>query len=122
MEIRELTGTTTAGGALTVTDTQRLDGVYIERVVMDYDDADTGAGATLTCEGPMAQAVLIQAALGVADREWYPRALGNKNTDGSAFTDVAVKMFVSGTLKLVIAAGGATKNVRFLVYCSKNDE
>lgn len=118
VKIIELAGTCTAGGALTVTDTTTVIG-YIETIVMDYDDGATGADIVLTCEnGTATQAILTQANLGVADRTWYPRTLGNKVADGSAFTDPATKIFVAGAFKLVLTAGGVSKNFRFLIYVS----
>ncbi len=114
-----MTGTCDASGDLTITDTKQMRGKFIEQIVMDYDDGDTGADMVVTCEdGTVSQAILTQANLGVADRTWYPRTLGHKVADGSAFTDPATKIFCVGAFKIVISAGGISKNFRFLIYCS----
>ena len=118
MKTIELAGTTSTGGALTITAAADIIG-FIETVVMDYDDGDTGGQVVLTCEnGTASQALLTQASLGTADRTWYPRTLGNKVANGAAFTDPATKMFCVGKFKAVISSGGNAKNFRFLVYVS----
>ncbi len=118
MKIIELTGTTTAGGALTITGTTSTVG-YIEKVVMDYIDGDTGADLVLTLtEAGISLPILTQANLGVADTVFYPRTPANAVADGAAFTNWADKIFVTGSFKAVIASGGATKDFRFLIYVS----
>lgn len=117
MEIIELTGTTDASGDLTITDTDIATG-YVEKVVMDYDDGDTGADLTLTCEDAISEAILTAADLGTADAVFYPRTPASKVADGTAFTNWADKIFVTGKFKAVIAQGGNAKNFRFLVYVS----
>ena len=119
MKIIELAGLGSAGGALTVLSTKNVVG-YIEKIVMDYDDGDTGADAVFTVEeAGVSIPVLTQANLGVADNVFYPRTLANKIADGTAFTDIAEKIFVAGgAMKVVISAGGTSKNFRFLIYIS----
>ena len=115
MRIVELAGTCSAGGALTLTADENAVG-YIEKIVMDYDDGDTGADSVWTNEdGAATTAVMTLANLGTADATWMPRALCNKVADGSAFTDIAEKIFVTGAMKVVIANGGTSKNFRFLI-------
>jgi hypothetical protein len=115
MEIVELTGTCDASGDLTITSTQRVVG-YIEKIVMDYDDGDTGADIVFTNEdGAATTAVMTLANLGTADATWMPRSACNAVSDGSAFTNWADKIFVTGTMKAVISNGGISKNFRFLV-------
>ena len=119
MEIVELAGTCDGSGDLTLTGTNQMSGKFIETIVMDYDDGATGADIVVTAEdGTASQAIMTQADLGTADRTWYPRTLGNKVADGSAFTDPATKIFVVGAFKIVLANGGVSKNFRFLIYCS----
>jgi hypothetical protein len=119
MEIVELTGTTDGAGALTLTGASRISGKFMETIVYDWSDGDTGADIVVTMQnGAATQAIMTKANLGVADATFYPRTLGNKVADGSAFTDPATKMFCVGTPKIVVAAGGATKTLRFLMFFS----
>jgi len=102
MKIIELTGTTDALGALTITSADNVQG-FVQKVVMDYTDGDAIADLTLTNEGPTSESILVKADLGTADAVWYPRAIPNKVADGSAFTDAPIPIFVTGTFKAVIA-------------------
>jgi len=118
MNITELAGTTDALGDLVITSTQKQVG-YIEKIVMVYDDGDTGADVVVTAEDATSEPVLTKATLGTADVVWYPRTPANKVADGSAFTNVAEKIFVGGsTYKVVVDDGGNAKNFRFLIYTS----
>lgn len=118
MKIIELTGTTAADGSLTLTSTEPVFG-RLEKVIYDYQDADTGADFTITCTDVVSEPVLTVTDAGVADVTWYPRTLANKVADASAFTDVAEKMFfVEGKFKVVVAQGGNAKDVRFLFVLS----
>lgn len=114
MKIIELTGTCDGSGDLTLTAGSSEVG-FIEKVVMDYIDGDTGADIVVTNEdGTVSTAVLTKANLGTADVTFMPRSLANKVTDGSAFTDVAEKIFVTGKMKIVISNGGVSKDFRFI--------
>lgn len=114
MKIIELTGTTDALGDLTMTAGSSEVG-YVEKVVMDYDDGDTGADIVVTNEdGTTATAILTATNIGTADATWMPR-VGHKVADGTAFTDSGDKVFVTGKMKIVVAQGGNAKNFRFLV-------
>ena len=118
MKTVELSGTCDGSGDLTITSTENVVG-YIETIVMDYIDGDTGADLVLTCEnGTASQAVITKANLGTADATFYPRTLGNKVADGSAFTDSQSKIFCVGAFKAVISAGGVSKDFRFIVTLS----
>ena len=118
MKIIELKGTCDGSGDLTITSTDSVVG-YVEKVVMDYDDGDTGADLVVTNEnGTASTAIITKANLGTADATFIPRALGNKVTDGSAFTDAGCKIFVTGAFKAVIANGGVSKKFRFIVTVS----
>lgn len=117
MKIIELDGTTDASGDLIVTDTNNIVG-YVEKVVMDYDDAATGADLTLTENGVVSQPIITVTNAGTADLTWYPRAT-TVNVSNTAFTeDQAARIFVTAPLKLVVAQGGSAKNVRLLAYLS----
>ena len=116
MKIIELAGKTDALGDLVITSTKKIVG-HLEKIEMVYDDGDTGADVTFTSEGPISQPLTVITNAGVASLTWYPRTLANK-ADGTAFTDVAEKIFIVGQPKVVIASGGNSKNFRFLVYVS----
>lgn len=117
MKIIELTGTTDASGDLTITSTENVVG-NIEKVIMDYDDGDTGADLTLTNESVTSEAVLSITDAGTSDLVWYPRNLGSKVADGTSGSVPANKIFVTGKFKIVIAQGGNAKNFRFMIYVS----
>ena len=117
MRTIELAGTCDASGDLTLTGTDVIQG-FLEKIEMDYDDGDTGADVVFTSLGTVSQPIMTKADLGTADATFYPRTLANKVADGSAFTDVAEKIYVSGKMKAVISAGGVSKNFRFLIYVS----
>jgi len=121
VQIVELTGTTDALGALTLNGaaTDKVVGKFIETIVYDWSDGDTGADIVVTMEnGAATQAIMTKANLGVADATFYPRTLGNKVADGSAFTDPATRIFCVGTPKIVVSSGGNAKTLRFLLYFS----
>jgi len=113
--IVELSGTCDASGDLTLTATENTFG-NVEKIVMDYDNGDTGADMVVTnVDGAGSTAIMTKANLGTADATWIPRSLGNKVADGSAFTDVAIPIFVTGAMKIVISNGGNAKDFKFLV-------
>jgi len=124
VKVIELTGTALGvlgAGTATLTSTQKVTG-FIEKVDYDYNDGLTGADIVLTSTGVVAEAILTKANLGVVDTTFYPRSLANKSTDGSAFTNVAEKMFIhQSSFSAVVAEAGTTKTsktYRFLVYVS----
>ena len=118
MDIIQLSGTCDASGDLTITGTTNVVG-FVEKVVMDYDDGDTGCDLTLTNEAVVSEPILAATALGVADKTWYPRASAVDGVDAAAFTnEQAAKYFVTGSFKAVIENGGVSKNFKFLVYLS----
>jgi len=118
MRIVELTGTCDASGDLTLTATNKSIG-FIEKIVMDYVDGDTGADIVVTNEdGTVSTAVMTLANIGTSDATWQPRALCNKVTDGSAFTNFGDKIFVTGKMKIVVSNGGVSKDFRFITTLS----
>jgi len=102
MKIIELTGTADTSGDLTITSTINVNG-HIEKIVYDWSDGDAIADLVITEEGPVSQPVLTLANMGVADLTWMPRSLSNKVADGSAFTDVAEKIFITEKIKAVVS-------------------
>lgn len=121
MKIIELSGTSDGSGDLTVTSSTKVTG-YIERVVMDYDDGDTGADLTFTSENAVSQAILTITNAGVADKNWYPRTPTHEVADGSVFTYAVSKVYLANeALKVVVAQGGASKDFKFLIYVSDGD-
>jgi len=114
----ELSGTTDAAGALTVTSGETVFG-FVEKIEMVYDDGATGADLVFTSEGPVSTPLLTVTNAGVADLVWYPRTLANKIADASAFTDVFGKILVAGKFKVVVAQGGNAKNFRLIIYTSE---
>ena len=114
----ELSGTCSAGGALTLQSTDKISGL-LEKIIYDYQDGATGSDFVITIESPVSEPVLTITNAGVADLTWYPRILCNKVADGSAFTDVIDKVLLAGsTIKIVVAQGGATKDFRFVAIVS----
>ena len=92
---------------------------YLEKVIYDYQDADTGADLTITMTDIVSEPLLTVTDAGTADVTWYPRSLGNKIADASAFTDVGCKMFLTdASFKVVVAQGGNAKDVRLLFVVS----
>ena len=102
MKIIELTGTASASGALTVSAPSMENG-RIEKIVYDYTNGDAIADLVITEEGAVSQPVLTIANIGEADLTWNPRSLCNKVADGTAYTDVFDKIFVTGTMKAVVS-------------------
>ena len=118
MKIVTLTGTTNTSGALTVTASEAVVG-FVEKIVMDYGDGDTGADAVFTCvEGLVSTPIMTKADLGTADAVFFPRTPGNTVAAGAAFTNWADKIFVTGKMKVVIASGGSEKDFVFHVVIS----
>jgi hypothetical protein len=123
MKVIELTGTTDASGDLVITGTKRVTG-FIERIDYDYVDADTGADLAIVTTGQaVSAAVLTVTNAGVADVSWFPRSLGNKVADASAYTDSQTKIFLADeSIKCTVAQGGNAKDVRLLIYVSNEPQ
>ena len=102
MKTIELTGTADASGDLTLTAADGFIG-FIENIAYDWTDGDAIADIVITEQGPGAQAILTVANIGVADLTWLPRSLANKVADGSAFTDIAEKIFITRPLRVVVS-------------------
>lgn len=122
MKTINLVGTTDALGDVTITSSEPLTG-FVEKIVMDYDDGDTGADLTFTANNNgIDEALTTVTNAGTADAVWYPRTLANKVADASAFTDVAEKIFVNyATFKVVVAQGGNAKNFKFVIVLSNEN-
>ena len=117
MKIIELSMTSDADGDATVSASSMETG-FIEKIVYDFGDLAANADLVITNESAISEAILTITNQGAADNVWYPRTLANKVADGSAFTDVAEKIFVTGTFKVVLADGGNAKTGRLLIYLS----
>jgi hypothetical protein len=77
---------------------------------------DTGADLTITGE-TTGVPILVKSNAGTSTVWYYPRVIPNKNTDGSAFTDLAADIHVlNERIKVVVAQGGATKTGTITVY------
>ena len=57
MRIVELSGDCSAGGVASIEASERVNG-FIEKIVMDYIDGDTGSDLTFTAEGEISEPVL----------------------------------------------------------------
>lgn len=115
-----LSGTAAADGSLTITSDElnfnKLGG-YVEKVVYDYDNGDTGADLVLTCEDDVSETILAKNDLGVADTVFYPRTLTHITTTGANSTTIySNKVLAKGTLKAVITNGGNATRFKFIVY------
>lgn len=77
---------------------------------------DTGADLTITGE-TTGVPILVKANAGTSTVWYYPRVIPNKNTDGSAFTDVAEKIqLLEERIKVVVAQGGNALTGAITVY------
>jgi hypothetical protein len=121
MKIVELTGTTSAGGDLTVTSAEAHLG-FLVKVVNDWVDLAATADLTLTEEAEMSQTLLVKVNAAQADATWYPRITASNPADGavSGFTNQERAM-ITGKLKLVVAQGGNAATARVLVYLDEVD-
>lgn len=107
MEIIRLDLTTNAGGAASVTDNRKINGLLhaVQLVDGTFDD---GVDLTLTCETPDLSIPLLTIADFNTDQMQYPRVLETLNTNGAALT-THTPPIVAGQIKAVIAAGGNVK-------------
>lgn len=114
-EIGPVSIATSAGGAATVYIGHKIRGRLI---ALKYAPGtiDTGAGLTITGE-TSGVPILVKANAGTSTVFYYPRVIPNKNTDGSAFTDVAEPIHLfRERIKVVVASGGATKAGTITAY------
>jgi hypothetical protein len=117
MKIIELSMTTDSSGDATVSAAASEHG-YIEKIVYDFGNIAANADLVITNESAISEAILTITNQAASDNVWYPRTLANKVADGTAFTDVAEKIFVTGIFKVVLADGGEVKTGRILIYLS----
>ncbi len=117
----KLYGTTTSGGALTVTAGTQSIGIL--KAVEWIDGAfDNGVGAVLSQvrDDNAADITMLTLTAANDDKAYYPRYAAHDNA-GAAITydgtrPIYVEGFLNGTLKLVVSAGGATKAGGCIVY------
>ena len=109
IEVRKLTGTTSAGGALTVTDTLSFNALLYAVEWVDGALADNNT-AVLSATGTESGVDYVLLTLGAGEGDddvvYYPRKLAQD----LAATDLASTYaypVVNGTLELVIASGGS---------------
>ena len=120
----ELLGTTSGAGALTVESTEKFTG-FVYAVQTIQGTLDSGVGytitSTLTTESgaTIVLPILVNAGI-TASSLRYPRVATNKTEDGAALTSAAGgdrdMCIVDGTIKMVLASGGATKTGGCRVY------
>lgn len=102
MKIIELTGTADAIGDLTLNAISSEQG-RIEKIIYDWSDGDAIADIVITEESSVSQPILTITNVGVVNLTWNPRSLCNKVADGTAYTDVFDKIFITGRMKAVIS-------------------
>lgn len=76
---------------------------------------DDGVDLTLTAEQGDLSIPLLAVANFNSDRMYYPRVLENLNTDGTALS-THCEPLVAGSVKAVVAEGGAVKTGSFILY------
>lgn len=116
LQVVKLYGTTSTGGALTVTDTAFLKG-YLHSVRWIDGDLADGVDAVLSVdsrEGDSPDVTLLTLTNANDDAVYYPREAEHGNT-GSALATYTWPV-VDGQLKLVISSGGSEKTGGCLVY------
>lgn len=127
MEIRDirLVGTTSAGGALTVTSTEYVKGFLynVEWIDGDFSDGvDAVLSVTETPEG--VDKTLLTLTDANNDDTYYPRDIVH-DLAGGALTGTAggdrEKLLINGKLKLVVADGGATKEGGCIAYILEDE-
>lgn len=110
-----ITITTDGSGDATVYLGSRLRG-RVHAIKYAPGDLDTGADLTITGETTAVE-ILVKANAGTSTVWYYPRVIPNKNTDGSAFTDLAADIHVlNERIKVVAAQGGDTKTGTITAY------
>jgi len=109
-----LSGTTSAGGAVTVNAESAVFGLLYAIQLIDgtFDD---GVDITLTCENAnMSIPLLVQANFN-SDQMVYPRVVQALNTDGTALLTHTLPV-LAGVPKMVIAQGGSAKTGGCILY------
>jgi len=116
----KLTGTTSAGGAVTITATRSiLARLYaVEWIDGTFDDGVDGTLSFVQSESEV-DTTLLTLTDANSDAWYYPRALVH-DASGTALTGTAggdrTLPVINGTLKLVIAQGGNAKTGGCIVY------
>lgn len=113
-----LSGTTSAGGALTVSGTTSVTGLLYAVQLID-GSFDDGVDITLTCENSDMSIPLLVKADFNTDQMVYPRVLQALNTDGTALATHTLPI-LAGIPKMVIAQGGGTKTGGCILYILEN--
>ncbi len=102
-----LTLAVSAGGALTLADTNFINGLLWE-VHYVPGTLDTGADLTIsTINSAVAKTLLTITNAGTSTVNWYPRA-STCGATGTVTTDNAVLLPVVGRLQVVVAQGGTS--------------
>ena len=115
LEAVSATITTDALGAATVYLGSRLRG-RVRAIKYAPGTLDTGADLTITGE-TTGVPILVKADAGTSTVWFYPSVIPNKNTDGTAFTDAAVDIWVvNERIKVVVAQGGNAKTGTITAY------
>ena len=110
IEVRKLTGTTSAGGALTVTDTMSFNALLYAVEWVDGALADNNTAvlsATATESGVDYVLLTLGAGEGDDDVMYYPRVLAQDLGAADLAATYAYPV-VNGTHEMVLASGGAT--------------
>lgn len=117
----KLYGTTTAGGALTVTANTTAYGMLKAVEWIDGDLVDgVDAVLTLVRNDNAADITLLTLTDANTDAVYYTRVAATDNAGAAieyaATFPIYVEPFLNGTLSLTIASGGATKSGGLIVY------
>ena len=82
---------------------------------------DTGADLTITGE-TTGVPIIIKGNAGTSTLWWYPHAIPSKNTDGSAFTDASVPIYVYlERIKVVVVQGGNALTGTITIWVDEPD-
>jgi len=122
IRVVKLYGTTSSGGALTVTSTEIIRG-HLEKVRWIDGDLADGVDATFSvdsADGVSPDETVLTLTDANADAVYYPRTPAHDNV-GAAVTfdgtnEIYTRFVIDGQLKMVIASGGDTKSGGALVY------
>lgn len=123
IETYKLTGTTNGSGAATITNAAAAFGLLyaVEWIDGDLADSHTAVLSVTSTDSGVDQVLLtLGAGEGDNDKWYYPLAGAHDPAATVATYDgtypVGVKAVVNGSLKLVIASGGATTTGGCIVY------
>ena len=118
MKVVELTGVSSIFAAVTIESTEKVTG-YIEKIEFDFNNTLNTLDLAITAEGITSQEVLTVSDIAAEDNVWYPRNLGSKAADSTAFTNYGEKIFVNNaSFKVVAAQAGQIRTVRLLIHLS----